>query len=103
MRPKNYAIPLGSRVLVTGANGYIASHVCDILLGLGYIVRGTVRAEKPWLDKFFANRYGKHKYESVIVPAMEDKHAFDATMQDVAGVVHIVCDPCLLARYDDQF
>jgi nucleoside-diphosphate-sugar epimerase len=97
MPQKNYAIPPGSHVLVTGANGYIASHVCDILLGLGYIVCGTVRAEKPWLDEFFANKYGKDKYKSVIVPAIEDEHAFDVIMQDMVGVVHIVRDPILVS------
>ena len=30
-------------VLVTGASGYIASHVCSLLLKAGYHVRGTVR------------------------------------------------------------
>jgi nucleoside-diphosphate-sugar epimerase len=47
-----YALSRGSRVLVTGANGYIASHVVDQLLGPGYIVRGTVRSPKAWLDEY---------------------------------------------------
>jgi len=33
-----------SRVLVTGATGYIASHIITKLLGKGYAVRGTVRS-----------------------------------------------------------
>ncbi|KAL4915456.1 hypothetical protein BDW62DRAFT_203641 [Aspergillus aurantiobrunneus] len=48
MIAKELALPKGSRVLVTGANGYIAFHV-DQMLALGYTVKGTVRAPKPWL------------------------------------------------------
>jgi nucleoside-diphosphate-sugar epimerase len=32
-------------VLVTGANGYAASHIIHALLNAGYRVRGTVRSE----------------------------------------------------------
>ena len=32
------------RVLVTGASGYIASHIVRLLLEKGYCVRGTVRS-----------------------------------------------------------
>lgn len=37
------AIPKNALVVVTGANGFIASHVVDQLLLAGYRVRGTVR------------------------------------------------------------
>ncbi len=33
-------------VLVTGASGYIATHIVKMLLELGYKVRGTVRSLK---------------------------------------------------------
>lgn len=39
----SHALLPGSRILVTGANGYIASHVVDQLLALRYVVRGTIR------------------------------------------------------------
>lgn len=93
MSGKQYAIPKGSRILVTGANGYIASNVVDVLLDLGYTVRGTVRTEKPWLDRLFEDKYGKGRFESVIVKAMEQDGAFDSVINDVAGVVHVVCIP----------
>jgi len=35
-------IPPGSKILVTGANGFIGSNVVDQLLSLGYFVRGTI-------------------------------------------------------------
>jgi nucleoside-diphosphate-sugar epimerase len=44
------AVDLGSEVLVTGANGYIAVWVVRVLLERGFAVRGTVRSEsKSWL------------------------------------------------------
>ncbi|KAI9698119.1 MAG: hypothetical protein M1836_004121 [Candelina mexicana] len=106
MDPSNYSIPRGSLILVTGANGYIASHVVDILLQLGYRVRGTVRAAKPWLDRFFEHRYGggeeneKGAFESVVVPALEKEEAWSRSdvMEGVRGVVHIASDLSMAAE-----
>ena len=39
------------KVLVTGASGFIASHIVKQLLEQGYDVRGTVRSTKN-LDKY---------------------------------------------------
>lgn len=90
MATTKHALPAGSLVLVTGANGYIASHVVDTLLALKYRVRGTVRESKPWLDQFFEDRYGKGVYESIVVPSMQDEGDFDAAMDEVSGVIHAV-------------
>lgn len=72
-------IQKGSTVLVTGANGFIGSHIVDQLLKLDYRVRGTVRTEEKgkWVQNFFDNKYGQGKLELVVVPAMEVKGAFD--------------------------
>ena len=55
-------VPPGSKILVTGANGYIATWLVRRLLEQGYFVRGTARSEqkgaflldlfKPYGDKF---------------------------------------------------
>ncbi|CRG91954.1 Aldehyde reductase 2 [Talaromyces islandicus] len=79
----------GATILVTGANGYIASHVVDTLLSDGYKVRGTVRAEKPWLDEHFTSQYGKGSYESVVVPTLEDETVLDKAFEGIEGVVHL--------------
>ncbi|PNP58948.1 hypothetical protein THARTR1_01196 [Trichoderma harzianum] len=92
MPPSEYAIPPGSLVLVTGANGYIASHIVNELLELGFNVRGTVREEKPWLDRFFQDKYGKGRFESIVVPAMEDDEAFALAAAGASGVIHVASD-----------
>lgn len=90
MATPQYALPVASLILVTGANGYIASHVVDVLLGLKFRVRGTVREDKPWLNQFFENKYGKGVFETVVVPSMQDAGDFDVAMRGVDGVVHVV-------------
>lgn len=78
---------------MTGANGYIATHVVDLLLEEGYKVRGTVRAQREWLNKYFDEKYGKGKFETVIVEGMNEEGAFDEAIKGVAGVVHVVSSP----------
>lgn len=91
MTPKDlYAIHPGARILVTGANGYIGSHIVDVLLSLGYLVRGTVRAEKPWLHELFGSKYGPGKFETVVVPELNDKEALIRILSDVSGIAHVV-------------
>jgi nucleoside-diphosphate-sugar epimerase len=89
--PEDYAIPKGSTVLVTGANGYLASHVVDILLEIGFKVRGTVRTRKPWLDKMFEERHGPRQYQSIMIPDLAAEGAYTQAMRGVAAVVHMVC------------
>lgn len=86
------ALPKGSLILVTGANGYIGSHTINVLLGLGYRVRGTVRSEKPWLSEFFHRKYDKDAFELVLVPNLEDEEALGKAMAGVSGVAHVVSD-----------
>jgi len=58
----------GSKVLVTGANGFAAINIVDVLLKKGYSVRATIRSESKGthLKKIFWE-YGD-KFELVIVP-----------------------------------
>lgn len=90
MPQDSYALPRGSVVLVTGANGYIGSHVVNSLLALGYRVRGTVRAPKPWLVEYFNDKYGPGMFETVIMPKLNDADALKDHIQGVSGVVHVV-------------
>ena len=69
----------GSLILVTGVNGFIASHVADQLISAGYRVRGTVRnaTKAAWLEELFDNKYGKGHFEIVVVEDMAKPGAFD--------------------------
>jgi nucleoside-diphosphate-sugar epimerase len=87
---ESYAIKVGERILVTGANSFVGSNVVDVLLSLGYIVRGTVRSEKPWLEELFESRYGAGKFELAIVPKLDDNEALAVALIGVSGVVHVV-------------
>ncbi|RAL10243.1 putative aldehyde reductase [Aspergillus homomorphus CBS 101889] len=89
MATLNYTLPIDSWVLVTGANGHIASQVIDAFLAKGYRVRGTVRSEKPWLVEGFQAKYGLGRFETAIVPRLEDEGALNGCVQDVAGIVHV--------------
>ena len=57
----------GAKVLVTGANGFLAVHVVETFLKHGYSVRGTIRSQGKGvhLHKLFSS-YGD-KFETVIV------------------------------------
>ena len=77
------AIPKDSLVLVTGANGFIGSHVVDQFLGAGYKVRGTARSESKgaWVKELFDKKYGPGKFELAVVPDMNQKGAFNEAMK----------------------
>ena len=62
------AVTSGSKILLTGANGFIAVWILKYLLEKGYYVRGTVRSEDKGthIKKLFGS-YGD-KLEVVVVP-----------------------------------
>lgn len=73
------AVPKGSLVLVTGANGLVGSHIADQYLYYGYKVRGTARDtdKNAWLVDFFRARYGEDSFELFKVPDMNAEGAYD--------------------------
>lgn len=80
---QNPELPEGSLILVTGANGYIGSHIADQILLAGYRVRGTVRSaqKNAWMTAFFDGKYGKGKFELVEVKDLAEKSALEAVLQ----------------------
>ncbi|KAL7764047.1 hypothetical protein ACKLNR_005192 [Fusarium oxysporum f. sp. zingiberi] len=83
--PAMSSVPPGGLILITGANGYIASVAVHVFLQRGYRVRGTVRSitANTWMKTFFGSNF-----ELVQVPDISTPGAFDEALKDVNGVVH---------------
>lgn len=83
----NKALPQASRILVTGANGYIASHVADQLMSEGYTVRGTARDQQKIdsIGKTLKQRNPSASFEGFVLNDVTAPGAFDAA---VAGKLH---------------
>ncbi|KAI0059358.1 NAD-P-binding protein [Artomyces pyxidatus] len=77
-----------AKVLVTGANGFVAAWVVRKLLEAGYAVRGTVRSASKGthLKNTFA-KYGD-KFEVFVVDDITKDGAFDEAVQGVDIVEH---------------
>lgn len=84
---KDLALPKGSLILITGANGHVASNIVHEALQLGYRVRGSVRsAEKAsQIKKIFPS----DDYTSIIVPDLSEAGAFDEAVRGVDGIIHV--------------
>ncbi|KAJ9621827.1 hypothetical protein H2204_011743 [Knufia peltigerae] len=85
-------IPPGSLVLVTGASGFLASHVIWQFLVLGYRVRGTVRdvQASSWLVQGrFKDYTDSGALDLVAVPDLGVADAYDEAIKGVSAVLHI--------------
>ncbi|KAH8172087.1 NAD dependent epimerase/dehydratase family protein [Sarocladium implicatum] len=84
-------IPVGSTVLVTGATGFIASHVINQLLNRGFKVRGSVRDfhSSSWLITAHLNEVRTGQLELVKVPDMGVDDAFDEAVVGVSAIIHL--------------
>ena len=85
------ALPKGSLILVTGATGFIGSHVVNEALKAGYRVRGTSRSQERagYTIKVFENH---PNYSTAVVKDVSIPGAWDDAMQDVDAVVHMATD-----------
>ncbi|KAJ3760757.1 hypothetical protein EV361DRAFT_417763 [Lentinula raphanica] len=74
-----------SRILVTGANGFLGAHIVKEALDNGYAVRGTVRsqAKADELKKAFPS----DKFETAVVPDLISGDYTEA-LKGVTAVVH---------------
>ncbi|CAE6431438.1 unnamed protein product [Rhizoctonia solani] len=75
-------IPPSAKILLTGANGYLAVHAVKDLLDRGYTVVGTVRSESKGeeLVKLFPAYTGKLSY--AVVPNIVEPGAFDKVIKE---------------------
>ncbi|KAF9872767.1 aldehyde reductase [Colletotrichum karsti] len=90
----NPAVPYGSIVVISGASGFIGSHVADQALAAGYKVRGTTRdvQKNQWIVDLFTEKYGKGTFELLAVPDMEAERAFDNAVDGALGFIHVAND-----------
>ena len=79
-----------AKVLVTGANGFVAMWTVRTLLEHGYSVRATVRSAQKgeYLKKYF-EKYGD-KFELVEVKDIAALGAFDEAIKGIYIVAHTV-------------
>ncbi len=89
--PKS-TIPKGSWVLVTGATGFVGSHLSKQFLERGYRVRGTVRDLKTagWLVDDVLKKYAdRGDFALTEVPDLGADHAFDEAVKGVSAIAHV--------------
>lgn len=83
---EDLALPKDSKILITGANGYIASHIVKEALDLGFAVKGTVRDQAKG-DKLKA-AFNNESLEIVVVEDLAAPGAFDKAVEGCDAVVH---------------
>ncbi|KZT55430.1 D-lactaldehyde dehydrogenase [Calocera cornea HHB12733] len=91
-----------SKVLLTGANGFIAVWILRYLLEAGYSVRGTVRSASKgdYLKRKFA-QYGD-KLEIEEVADITAPGAFDKSVVGVDAVLHTASPVTFTGTYDGE-
>ncbi|GFZ45475.1 hypothetical protein JCM24511_03201 [Saitozyma sp. JCM 24511] len=96
------AVEPGSKILVTGASGYIAAHIVREYLEQGYDVRGTVRdtGKGEYLANLFKDSKGKFEY--VIVREIAEEGAFDEAVKGVDGVAHVASPVTFVVKHLDD-
>lgn len=73
------AVPYESTIVVTGASGFIESHVVDQALAAGYKVRATSQSAETdaWLVDHFNKKWGSGSVNIAEVVDMEAEGAFN--------------------------
>jgi len=82
------AVSSPAKVLVTGANGYVATWITKKYLEAGYSIRGAVRSlsKSAFLNDEFGH-YGE-RFELVVVEDISRDGAFDEAVKGVDAIAH---------------
>ncbi|KIW12206.1 hypothetical protein PV08_09482 [Exophiala spinifera] len=70
------------KVFLTGANGFLATHILSQLVENGYEVTGTVRTQSKAEDVFVAHPSFKSKVKLVVVPDLSAAGAYDQILKE---------------------
>jgi nucleoside-diphosphate-sugar epimerase len=92
---------MSGTVLVTGASGFVATHVISAFLSAGYHVRGTVRSESKAESTAAVFPSFKSQLSFVVVPDIAAPGAFDEPVKGVDGVIH-TASPFVLQVKDNK-
>ncbi|CCM01888.1 uncharacterized protein FIBRA_03959 [Fibroporia radiculosa] len=76
------------KILVTGANGYVATWIVRMLLGQGFTVRGTVRSEAKAVSLREEFTQDSDRLEIVVVEDMTKAGAFDEVVDGIDAIMH---------------
>jgi len=83
------SVVCGKTVCVTGANGFIGSHIVNQLLGKGYRVRGTVHDLAPDAVDFLKILPGAAENLSLFQGKLMDEGCFDEAFKGCDCVFHL--------------
>lgn len=83
---------MGEKVLVSGASGFIALHILNVLLSEKYHVVGTVRSKEKGdnIKKSFEKLYPSATLEFEIVADIAAENAFDHVLQKHSDIKHVL-------------
>ncbi|KAL4489910.1 hypothetical protein ABPG72_010809 [Tetrahymena utriculariae] len=78
------------RVLLTGASGYLAGHIQNIILVRGYKIRGTVRSLKNHkkIDHIYQTNPALKQNLELVEADLCSKECWNSIMKDVDFVIH---------------
>ncbi len=71
-------------VLLTGGNGFIASHILSQLISAGYAVTTTLRSPSKAQALLSTHPEWEHKIKFVYIPELTAANAFDEVFEKVA-------------------
>ncbi|TCD61668.1 hypothetical protein EIP91_008116 [Steccherinum ochraceum] len=79
---------MSSRILVTGATGFVGAHVVDELLRRGHSVRAAIRSMAKGEQLRQARQHAGERLEFAVVGDLTAPNGFDEAVKGVDGIIH---------------